>query len=58
MPLEELEDGSEKRIIRPKHDRWADQNGIGKGLPNRQLALTTLSDIKRLREGSAPIPET
>jgi hypothetical protein len=48
-PLKELEDGSEKRIIRPKHDRRADQKGIIKGLPNRQFALTALSDVERLR---------
>ena len=26
-----------------------DQNGIGRGLPNRQFALTALADIERLR---------
>ncbi len=34
-PLEKLEDGGEKRIVRAKHDRWTDQNGISKGFPNR-----------------------
>ena len=48
-PVEELEDGGEKRIIRPKHDCRADQNGIGKGLPNRQFAFAALSDIERFR---------
>jgi len=38
------------------NDRWADQNGISKGLPNRQFALTALSDIKRLRAGIGPNP--
>jgi hypothetical protein len=55
-PAEELKDGSEKRVIRPKHDRWVDQNGIGKGDPNRQFALTALSDIKRLRAGIGTNP--
>ena len=55
-PLEELEDGSEKRIIRPKHDRWADQKGISKDLPNRQFALTALSDVERLRAGIGTDP--
>ena len=55
-PVEELEDGGEKRIIRSKHDRWADQNGIGKGLPNRQFAFATLSDVKRLRAGIGTNP--
>ena len=55
-PVEELEDGGEKRIIRPKHDRWADQNGIGKGLPNRQFAFAALSDIERWRTGIGTDP--
>jgi hypothetical protein len=55
-PLEEFEDGSEKRIIRPKHDCWADQKCISKDLPNRQFALTALSDIKRLRAGIGADP--
>jgi len=41
----------EKRIITPKHDRWADQNSFSKGFPNRQFALAALSDIERLRTG-------
>jgi hypothetical protein len=55
-PVEELEDGGEKRVIRPKHDRWADQNGIGKGHPNRQFAFATLSDIERVRAGIGSDP--
>jgi len=50
-PVEEFENGGEKRIIRPKHDRRADQNGIAKGLSNRQFAFAALSDIERLRVG-------
>jgi hypothetical protein len=48
-PVEELEDGGEKRIIWAKHDRWTDQNSISKCFSNRQFALTALSDIQRLR---------
>ena len=48
-PVDELEDNGEKCIIQPKHDRRADDNGIGKGLPNRQFAFAALSDIERLR---------
>ena len=55
-PVEELEDGGEKRIIRPKHDRWADQNGIGEGRPNRQFAFATHSNVKRLRAGIGTDP--
>ena len=55
-PLEELEDGSDKCVIRPKHDRWTDQNGISKGLPNRQFALTALSDVDRSRAGIGADP--
>src|SRR6516164_4079883 len=55
-PLQELEDGGEKRIIRPKHNRWADQNRISKGLPNRQFAFAALSDIERCRVGIGTNP--
>jgi len=54
--VEELEDGGEKRVIRPKHDRWADQNGIGKGHSNRQFAFAALSDIERVRAGIGTDP--
>jgi hypothetical protein len=48
-PVDNLEDGGEKRIIWAKHDRWTDQNSISKCFSNRQFALTALSDIQRLR---------
>jgi hypothetical protein len=55
-PVKELEDGGEKAIIRPKHDRRADQNRISKGRPNRQFAFATLSDVRRLRAGIGTDP--
>jgi hypothetical protein len=55
-PVEKREDGSEKRIIRPKHDRRADQNSVCKGRPDRQFALPPLSDIERLRAGIGTDP--
>jgi hypothetical protein len=48
-PLEKLEEGGEQCVIRAKHDRWTDQNGISKGFPNRQFAFAALSDIERWR---------
>ena len=39
-PVEELEDSGQKCIIRPKHDRRADENGIGKGVPNRLVHVS------------------
>ena len=32
-------------------NRWADQNGISKGLPNHQFAFAALSNIERRRSG-------
>ena len=49
-------DGGKKRIIQPKHNRWADQNGISKGLPNRQFAFAALSNIERWRAGIGTNP--
>jgi hypothetical protein len=42
----ELEEGGEKRVVRPEHHGWADKCGVGKGGPYRQFAFAPLADIE------------
>jgi hypothetical protein len=48
-PAEELEDSSEKGVIRSEHHRRADEKCIGVRRPNRQFAFAALSDVQGLR---------
>jgi hypothetical protein len=47
-PVEKLEDGGKKRVIRANHDCWTDQNGISKCTSNRQFALTDIVMTARM----------
>jgi hypothetical protein len=42
---EELEDGSEKRVVRPEHHRRADEKCVSERGPDRQFAFAALSDV-------------
>ena len=42
---EELEDGSEKRVVRSEHHRRADEKCLGEGGPDRQFASAAFSDV-------------
>jgi hypothetical protein len=42
---EELEDGSEKRVVRSEHHRRADEKCLGERCPDRQFAFAALSDV-------------
>ena len=46
-PAEKLEDGGEKRVVQSEHHGGADEDGVGKGGPNRQFAFASLADIER-----------
>jgi hypothetical protein len=46
-PVEKLEDGSEKRIVRSEHYRWPDDKCVGERGPDRLFAFTALLDVPR-----------
>jgi hypothetical protein len=43
---EELEDGSEKRVVRPEYHRRADDKCLDERGPDRQFAFAALSDVQ------------
>ena len=45
---EELDDGSEKRVVGSKHHRRSDESCIEERGPDRQFAFSALSDVPRL----------
>jgi hypothetical protein len=53
---QKLNDGIEKSIVLPEHHGWANDGGIGKGGPDRQLPFTPVADIRGagVRIGSDP----
>jgi hypothetical protein len=45
-PVEKLEDGGKKRVIRAKHDCWTDQNGISKCSSNRSRRVGVIESVQ------------
>lgn len=55
-PTKELEDGAEKRVIRPEHHSRADDKRIGEFRADRPFTFTALSDVEGWRGGVGPDP--